>query len=100
MDITAASEAAGSGSIPDGRTIFSMRRPDLRLALAAVLPLLACGCAATKAWWYSETGRMTPAEAAAHGHPECAGLTLRGCELKAQKEAARTVPEGSRPGGQ
>ncbi|HEX4046648.1 MAG TPA: hypothetical protein VH309_02380 [Elusimicrobiota bacterium] len=52
--------------------------------------MFSSGCAATKGWWYAETGRMTPAEASAHGHPECAGLTLRRCELRGEKEAART----------
>lgn len=76
-----------------------MRIESRRFLLAAALPFLASGCAATKSWWYTETGRMTESEAAAHGHPECAGLTLRSCEKK-QKEAARTaVPEGSHPGG-
>ena len=65
-----------------------MRASHALLLLAAA----ASGCAATKSWWYAETGRMTAAEAAAHGHPECAGLTLRRCQLKTQKEAARPAP--------
>jgi hypothetical protein len=75
-----------------------MRIPDRRFLLVASLPFLSGGCAAAKNWWYAETGRMTAAEAAAHGHPECADLTLRQCGQR-QKEAARTVPEGSRPAG-
>ena len=83
-----------------GESRVAMRKSLRLLLIAAVPPLLSSGCAATKSWWYGQTGRMTSAEAAAHGHPECAGLTLRVCELQAQKEAARTVPEGSRPGGE
>lgn len=66
----------------------------MRLSLL-LLGAAASGCAATKSWWYNQTGRMTASEAAAHGHPECADLTLRQCELKvqaAQKEAARPAP--------
>jgi len=66
----------------------------MRLSLL-LLAAAASGCAATKTWWYRETGRMTADEAAAHGHPECADLTLRRCELKikaAPNEAARPAP--------
>jgi hypothetical protein len=76
-----------------------MRTQARRFLFVLALGAAFSGCAATKSWWYEETGRMTQAEAAAHGHPECAGLTMRACEKK-QKEAARTaVPEGSHPGG-
>lgn len=66
----------------------------MRLTLL-LLAAAASGCAATKTWWYRQTGRMTAQEAASHGHPECADLTLRQCELKVQsarKEAARPAP--------
>lgn len=77
-----------------------MAIPVRRLLLACSFALSLSGCAATQSWWYRETGRMTAEEAAAHGHPECAGLTLRSCQAKQKKEAARTaVPEGSHPGG-
>ncbi|HXT02507.1 MAG TPA: hypothetical protein VN915_17680 [Elusimicrobiota bacterium] len=66
----------------------------MRTALLLLLAAAASGCAATKTWWYGQTGRMTASEASAHGHPECADLTLRQCQAKvqAQKEAARPAP--------
>ena len=67
----------------------------MRTALLLLLAAAASGCASTKKWWYDQTGRMTADEAASHGHPECADLTMSQCQAKvqsAQKEAARPAP--------
>jgi hypothetical protein len=53
-----------------------------RLLALAALAACVSGCAATRNWWYGETGRMTAESAAARGYPDCAGLTLTQCGRK------------------
>jgi hypothetical protein len=60
----------------------ALNRPTARLLALASLACGVSGCAATKSWWYAETGRMTESEAASHGYPDCAGLTLASCGRK------------------